>query len=226
MLLVIAALALVSPARFQIWKLTPVGPEPSRLPKGSNSLAALLEGDLDGDGLAEGLFLKSGRLEIRSGEEIRWISPDPWSIEQALIADLNHDKKDEVVLLVRRPFQPWPVDTWLPSGGRIKEFQDSNGLSSHIILIGWAGKAFREVWAGSAMAEPVKQIAAIGMEGRGQVLLTLEAEYDDPDFRPARRLKVWEWNGFGFSLVSALEGSFSRMELYEDQQDPYLMLFP
>jgi hypothetical protein len=119
---------------------------------------------------------------------------------------LNRDRRPEVTLLVWRPFRPWPVDAWLPHGGRIQSFQDSNGSSCHIILIGWKQDAFREVWAGSALVDPVKRFAAADLMGDGKpYLVTLEGAYNDPPSAPSRRLSIWEWNGFGFSIVNELE---------------------
>ena len=81
-----------------------------------------------------------------------------------------------------------------------------------MILIGWRQNAFREVWAGSAMADLVKGFVAADLTGNGkQSLVTLEGKYDDPASAPARRLKVWEWNGFGFTVVNELDESFSLM---------------
>lgn len=74
------------------------------------------------------------------------------------------------------------------------------------------------------MAEYGKQIAIARMDGQNEVLVTLEAMYNDPSYRPGRGVKVWEWNGFGFGLVYALEGSFNRIEIFEDRIHSYLVL--
>jgi hypothetical protein len=148
-------------------------------------------------------------------------------VQQALIADLNRDGLPEIVLLVWRPFKPWPIDAWLPSGGRIKNFHDSAGRSCHIILIGWAKNSFRERWAGSAMAEPIKTFAVTKLTGNEtEFLVTLESSYDDPPSAPARQLKVWEWNGFGFTLVSKMTGSFSQLEIVRAGDGQSLILTP
>ncbi|MGE5376426.1 MAG: hypothetical protein ACM3XO_15310 [Bacteroidota bacterium] len=85
-------------------------------------------------------------------------------------------------------------------------------MSCHIILIGWKQGAYRELWAGSAMANPVKRFTTVDLLGTGaQYLVTLEGEYEDPLSAPARRLKLWEWNGFGFTVVNELDDSFPLM---------------
>jgi hypothetical protein len=146
-------------------------------------------------------------------------------VVQAQISDLNRDGRPEATLLVWRPFKPWPVDAWLPHGGRIQNFHDSRGASCHIILIGWKQGAFRELWAGSAMADPVKSFAAADLTGTGrQYLATLEGAYDDPLPAPARRIKIWEWNGFGFSIVNELEDSFRFMGIAQIHDRQVLIL--
>jgi len=222
LLLIIAALGSISPARYQVWEIAPEGLTPAGLPANSVRIPENASADLDGRGGNETLALRSGQLVIYSGDQARWTSPPEWRVAQAMIADLNEDDLPEAVLLVVRPFQPWPVDQWLPAGGRINDFRDSQGFSSHIILIGWKGDEFGELWAGSALADPVTQIAEAKMNG--PVLVTLEGRYNDPPSAPARGLKVWRWNGFGFGIVLKLEGPFRTMEIHQDRMHQYLVL--
>jgi hypothetical protein len=188
-------------------------------------VAAETSADFDQDGFHETLTLTEGHAIIATGDEVRWQSPGPWKVRQAMLADLNRDGLPEAVLLVWRPFKPWPVDEWLPSGGRINNFHDARGLSCHIILIGWYQDSFRERWAGSALAAPVNRFAAADLTGDGQqYLITLEGKYDDLPSAPARNLKVWEWNGFGFSIVTEVPGSFSLMAIAQIQGGQVLIL--
>jgi hypothetical protein len=212
LLLAIAALGLVSPAQIQTWQLDELTLKRSRIPSVLHLVTAESSADFDDDGTPETLTLTANRALIHTKSETRWQSPEGWQVVQAQIADLNRDGHPEAALLVWRPFNPWPVDTWLPNGGRINNFHDSKGRSCHIILIGWKQDAFREIWAGSAMADPVNRFAAADLIGNGQQhLVTLEGKYDDAPSAPARRLKLWEWNGFGFTVVNELEDSFSLM---------------
>jgi hypothetical protein len=227
LLLVLAALALVSPAELHAWQLVDESLREVHLPAGIQPIVTAMSADFDGDGKAETLVLTDGRAAIQTEDQVLWHSPQAWQIQQALMADLNQDGRPEAVLLVWRPFQPWPVDAWLPHGGRINNFHDSSGKSCHIILIGWYRDSFRERWAGSALAEPVESFAVADLTGSGeQFLVTLEAQYDDPASAPARYLKVWEWNGFGFSLVSAMEGPFSQMAIARAHDGRMLILVP
>lgn len=225
LLLAIAALALVSPVPIRAWKLHGTALERVPLLSGTHMVPAETSADFDRDRVPEMLVLTGGRAAIQTGDQIRWQSPGPWQVRQAMIADLNRDGLPEAVLLVWRPFKPWPVDAWLPNGGRINNFQDSLGLSCHIILIGWYQNSFRERWAGSALAEPVNHFAVADLRGNGeQYLVTLEGEYDAPPSTASRKLKVWEWNGFGFSVVSEVPGPFSLIATAQAQDGQVLIL--
>jgi hypothetical protein len=224
----LVALILVSPAPAERgWYVSNSRLTPIQMPIKAQWIEPVTSFDFNGDGTAETVNLTNGHVTVRSGEQIRWQSPQTWQVQQTQIADLNNDSLPEIILLVRRPFKPWPVDTWLPNGGRIKEFHDKAGMSCHIILIGWNGSSFRERWAGSAMAEPFKAFAVADLAGNGkQLLITLESKYDDPPSAPAEKLKVWEWNGFGFTVVSQVSGAFNQLAIARDSNGRLLIIAP
>jgi hypothetical protein len=227
LLLALAGMMLLSPVQIHAWRLVDSGLGTLPTPPNLHPLITSTQVDFDGDGSPETLALVNAQASIYSSGQIRWQSPIAWQVRQAQIADLNRDGLPEVVLLVWRPFKPWPVDTWLPNGGRIANFHDSAGMSCQIILIGWYQNAFRERWAGSALAEPVKTFAIADLTGSGkQFLVTLESAYDDPPSAPARQLKVWEWNGFGFTLVSKMTGQFSQLAIAQAGNGQILILAP
>ncbi len=159
-------------------------------------------GDLDQIGQPEQLRMNHHRAEIWSQDAMLWTSPADWHITQARITDLNHDHIPEVTLLIWRPFKPWPIDAYLPHPGRIQGFHNQYNRSCHLILIGWHRGAYRELWAGSALADPILDFTAADLDQDGrQELVTLESQYDT--LAPvAHAIALWEWNGFGFSLRS------------------------
>lgn len=225
LLLIITALALVSPAPIHAWQWDDLRLKRVSVSSALRAVTAETSTDFDDDDVPEILTLAEGRATIQTEGQTRWQSTEAWRVEQAQIADLNHDGLPEAVLLVWRQFKPWPVDMWLPNGGRISSFHNANGDSCHIILIGWKQGAFREVWAGSAMAAPIYSFVVADLAGNGkQYLVALEGKYDDPLSAPARRLKVWEWNGFGFTVVNELEGSFSLITPAQTETGRVLIL--
>jgi len=171
--------------------------------------------DLDQDGQPEHIRLTDGSLGIYENPadtEALWQSPPDWQVWQTEITDFNRDSIPEVTLLIWRPHEPWPIDAYIPNPGRIQVFHDRRGQSCHLVLISWQRGAYREMWAGSALANPLRAIAAADVDADGfQDLIVLETRYDDPPFLPARALSLWEWNGFGFTLLARQQGSFHRV---------------
>lgn len=225
--LVLLILVLASPAQIHALKLTDSKLSGIPLPFGAVPVEPLRQTDFDNDGMQETIAISDGRALIQDNAQIRWKSPKEWDVRQAIIADLNQDNLPEVVLLVWRVFKAWPVDVWLPNPGRIQNFHNSAGLSCHIILIGWYENSFRERWAGSALAEPVKNLAAVDLAGTGkQFLVTLESRYEDSIYAPARNLKIWEWNGFGFTIITKVDGTFSHLVIVRAENNQTLIVVP
>jgi hypothetical protein len=232
-LIAVMALALTTPVQLSTYRFQRFGQQTEMVSQPvwpsisvGRPVTQVMEADLDGDGQMESLNLKGGEAKIEQGGQVAWRSPETWQVSQALIGDLDGDGQPEVDLLVWRPFRPWPVDRFLPYGGRIERFQDSQGRSCQLILIAWRGGAFQERWAGSALAEPLRAFAVADLDGDGrQELVALETRYDDPPFVPARAVSIWEWNGFGFSLLSRRTGAFRQMVLYDSPDlEPFLVI--
>lgn len=168
-------------------------------------LQPVIKADLNRDGREDEIVLFNGGVEIRSDERVLFRSNPAWRVEQAEFGDLNRDGKPEAVLLVWRDFEPWPIDRLLPAGGRIAGFHDAAGQSCHIILIGWGKNGVREAWAGSALADPVREFIIADLDGDGrQELVTMDGDYQSPRYLPAKAVKIWEWNGFGFSRLEQI----------------------
>lgn len=213
------ALMLNAPPRLQVWEyadeaLTQLAGI-AAIPSGAPASPAKPCADLNADGNVECLTLHNGQADIQtSSAAFLWQSPPEWRVQQAALTDLNRDDTPEAALLVWRPFSPWPIDRYLPHGGRIAGFHDRQGSSCHLILIGWNGKRYGELWAGSALARPLRAFHAADLDGDGrQELVVLEGEYKDPAHLPARTLAVWEWNGFGLSLLARQTGRFHHLDI-------------
>jgi hypothetical protein len=147
-----------------------------------------------------------------SVENVLWQSNPTWKVKEVLTSDLNNDGITELVLVVWRPFKPWPIDVFLPNGGRISTFHNNQNLSCHLILIGWDGTRYREIWAGSALADPISNIRAVSINGsRSLELFAIEERYNHED--SGGNITVWSWNGFGFDLQKRISGNFSNYGL-------------
>lgn len=155
---------------------------------------------------------------MNKSEGIKWQSPPTWKVTEAISADLNRDGKNELVMVVWRPHKAWPIDTFLPSGGRIADFHDRSGLSCHLILVGWDGENYRELWAGSSLIDPVFGIRAADLDNDGsQELVALEGRYDNKN--DTGNLTVWDWSGFGFRLRARQRGDFSEFGIVSNDKN-------
>jgi hypothetical protein len=226
-LLIAVAMTQLTPVSPNAWELGTAGLQPSPFPLDAVQINSPHQVDMNFDGTVESLFLDDGRLSIKSGNSIVWKSDATWKVAKASFSDLNMDNIPEATLLVWRPFKPWPVDDFLPHGGAIDTFHDNTGSSCQIILVGWARNEYGEIWAGSALADPVTAFTTGDLNGDGdEELITMEGQYALKGSTPAHGLKVWEWNGFGFTVVSSIKGMFSDLVLVREEQSRILILTP
>lgn len=188
----------------------------SQLSVDSVPVAPALSGDLDGDAQPECLVSKAETLQITNCiGQVLWQSPHGWRVSEALIADMDHDGGNEAVLLVWRPFRPWPADQFMPYGGRIEGHQNLEGQSCQLILIGWQKDKYREVWAGSPLANPISSVRVADLDSDGLVeLAALENDYDSN--KKGGQLTIWRWIGFGFSLLDRTESRWERLAILGD----------
>jgi hypothetical protein len=220
------SLLLVSPARLNIWRLD--GDSFSRVPNeegfdGSHEIINSFSADLDGNGVVECLMVEEDSTAItdcRGG--VLWRSPESWQIKQAFTSDLNRDGVHEVTLLVWRPFSPWPIDRFLTHGGRISEFHGRDGMSCQVILIGWKGSEYGELWAGSSLIRPLTQLTAVDLDGDGgQELVALEGYYDRGN--SGATLTAWRWRGFGFVLLDEVDQQFIVIKVLENSNQVWIV---
>ncbi|MCL4561372.1 MAG: hypothetical protein M1281_12240 [Chloroflexi bacterium] len=219
------ALTLISPIPVRGWSLAGDVLQEQPLAGSTESIPYVTQSDLDQDSQPEYLLLSNSKLAIKRGAATLWQSPDTWEVTQARLADLNRDGLLEAALLVWRPFKPWPIDRYIPHPGRIDSFHDAQGRSCQIVLIGGSHGSYHEVWAGSALAEPVSDFTAADLNGdRFPELVTLDRRYEDTPSARSRSLSIWEWNGFGFSLLDRTEGRFTSVRVVQIPGESAILL--
>lgn len=219
------ALSLISPVSLNLMAWTSDALRSVPYPAEWQLAAAPVVADFDGDGSLENLQLIEGRASLHRGDAELWTSPENWDVIQASISDLNRDDQPEVVLLLWREFAPWPVDAYMLHPGRIQDFHDAENRSCHLILIGWRRQAFREIWAGSALSDPIVDFNAVDIDSDGhQELVALEGTYER-NKQLAQAITVWDWNGFGFTLRwRSSEGRFRALTAAKDLEGPIFLI--
>lgn len=154
--------------------------------------------DLTGDGQAERVNLRNGVVEVLDGQTLLWHSPPEWQVLDLDLGDPNDDGRFEILLSIRKA--------------------DEKGVQrSHPFILGYRGGMFKLLWGGSALSNPISEVALGDVDGdKRQELVVLE----QIPGRVGRVVSVWRWHGWGFSLAwrSPL-AAFENLVLVGDSQD-------
>ena len=133
--------------------------------------------DLTGDGIMEQVRREGEQVLIyRDGVET-WRGLPEWRVVDLALGDPNDDGRNELLLAL-----------WKPDAAGVPR--------SHPFIIGYREGAYRILWGGSAVADPIREVELSDVDGDGvQELIVLE-ERDD-----GCAVTVWRWHGWGFSLM-------------------------
>lgn len=147
---------------------------PQPLKTGSFRTGAI---DLTGDGVAEQVRLEEQQVIIyRNGIET-WRGLPEWRVVDLALGDPNDDGRSELLLAL-----------WKPDAAGVPR--------SHPFIIGYREGAYRILWGGSAVADPIREVELGDVDDDGvQELILLEERGD------GCAVTVWRWHGWGFSLM-------------------------
>ncbi|MGC9356775.1 MAG: FG-GAP repeat domain-containing protein [Anaerolineae bacterium] len=151
--------------------------------------------------------------------------PGSWDVRDALYVDLTGDDNTECVLLVWRPWRDWPIMRWSETESPIATHRDDLGDSAHVILVTpHPEDGYLELWAGSALADPLLKITTGDVDGNGQRdLVALEGDYAKGREGTAHYVTIWHWNGFGFTLDWRSDpGRYREIQLADTDGDGIL----
>jgi len=198
------AMLCIQPAAIRVYELTESGL--NRLQPGWDVLSQghSPEIDMNKDGIPEQIVTGETCASIEQNNAVLWQSPAEWMIVQAVASDLNRDGNPEVAMLVHRPYQPLPIDGYLPYPAPPESFRNQTGLTGHIVLIGYERGRMREVWAGSALARFPIGMHISDLNGDGfQELITIEVDPFSQNWH-RQTVSIWTWQGFNFTLLDRL----------------------
>jgi hypothetical protein len=133
--------------------------------------------DLTGDGVLERVQRVGKQVVVYHRGSEAWRSPPRWQVVDLALGDPNDDGRGELLLALQQP--------------------NADGVPhSQPFVIGYRQGAYRLLWAGSAVADPIREVELGDVDGNGvQELIVLEER------GATQALTVWRWHGWGFSLA-------------------------
>lgn len=151
--------------------------------------------DLTGDGVPERVQMDDDNVVISSQDDVvapgdrLWRGLPEWQVVDLAVGDPNDDGRAELMLTLFKP--------------------DQDGvMRSHPFILGFREGAYRVLWGGSAVSEPIHEIELGDVDGDGvQELIVLEEASEKAGGTGGtgpftlRTVSVWDWHGWGFSLA-------------------------
>lgn len=133
--------------------------------------------DLTGDGVPEQVRLAENDVVVYGDGVEAWRGLPEWRVTDLALGDPNDDGRGEMLLAL------WKTGAGGESG-------------SHPFIVGYREGAYRVLWGGSAVADPLREVELGDVDGDGvEELVAIE---DRPG---GRAVTVWRWHGWGFGLL-------------------------
>jgi hypothetical protein len=173
-------LARVQPSRRLSFTCDPKGCQPVDLTPSLTSGGIFWGGEIDltGDGIPEKVRRLQEQIVIYSDGAEVWRGDADWRVADLALGDPNDDGRWEAILALWKP-------------------DETGVMRSHPFIIGYRKGIYRDIWGGSAVADPIYELELGDVDGDGtQELIVLEAT----DQAGQRAVTVWDWHGWGFSL--------------------------
>jgi hypothetical protein len=160
----------------------------------------LVRADSDGDGHPETYQLAGGQVTVKLNQEIIWESDPAWKVTHLVLADADHDGKEEMLLVL------WKEGSFGTSRPMWLEEED-NIYSNHLFMYRLVAGRMKPVWCSSAIPYPILQLKVEDYDGDSrQELLVTEGPASGPFYFIRKllyneRQTIWQWQGWGFALV-------------------------
>lgn len=176
-------------------------------------------------------FASGGPVELEESAPVEDIPPllqapltlpphaGDWEITDSAVCDVTGDGREELVLVVRRPWRDWPIMRWHKGQSPIVSYRNEKGMSCHLIVL--EPDTGDEIWAGSALPFPILDMAAGDLDGDGvSEVATIRGEYGKERCGRSRFVDIWEWEDMGFVMKwTPIPGRFFRIAVSDRNGD-------
>lgn len=155
--------------------------------------------DMDHDGSPELYELKNRHLNVYENNELVWQSDENWMVQSFVLADVNHDGVEDLLMAV------WKQGNYGPD----KPFwilRDDRRFSNHLFLYNLRQDQIKPLWMSSALDRPISNLGIADLNNDGEnELLVQEGSYSIWGWIKASaappEITVWQWKGWGFYLL-------------------------
>ena len=156
--------------------------------------------DLDQDGQTELYLLSNQGLIIAAEKRIIWRSSPDWRVASIHVADVTHDRRPDLLLLV------WKKGSFDQSRPFWHTGPDAR-FTCHLYVFNLTNRHQKPLWMSSALDRPIDSITIkdIDGDGRNELLIT-EGCYWWQLFNgfcgsTAGEVATWRWQDWGFYRV-------------------------
>ncbi|MBU0648941.1 CapA family protein [Patescibacteria group bacterium] len=178
----------------------------------------LIKLDSDKDGVAEEYLLKNGRFRVKESYKIIWQSPQDWWVDDFALADSTGDGKVDINLSV------WKSGSF----GASKPFwieEDDPSVKNHLFVYDYINNEVVPIWQSSNLDQPNCEFDFQDIDNDGnEELVVIEGEYAEDFICEGKHVAVWQWNGWGFSLVwRSPAGDYADLQLEKINGAGYIL---
>lgn len=132
------------------------------------------------------IVLKHRHLSVQKDGAIAWESPEGILVQDFLWCDINHDDKNELILLC------WRIGRY----GNARPFwveKDEKTWSQHIYIYEWRDNEIHALWMASDIG---MDVTSFDFNTTDRLLIT----------ETSGRITAWDWLNWGLSLIRESEG--------------------
>ncbi|MEA4925882.1 MAG: hypothetical protein VB084_11285 [Syntrophomonadaceae bacterium] len=152
--------------------------------------------DTDHDGDPESYVLHNRSLSVYANDRLLWQSDEDWMVQSFVLADVNHDTIDDLLMVVWKRGSFGPAKPFWTS-------RDDRRFSHHLFMYNLRQGQIKPLWMSSALDRPIKslRIADPDNDGKNELLVQdgsyslwgwIKASAVSPAFQ------AWQWKGWGF----------------------------